>query len=212
MTHSPFELRLFGCPLGTRIGPGYSGEAFMNRIAISALFLACLGATAVAAQPKTVKPRAESKEAKVARAISAAPTNIAKAAKVVDLDDKGNEIVLREGTNGFTCFPGHPGVVGDAAYCANEAALQWERDFAAHKPKPTNTAPGIEYMLLGGTDWSGSDPNATSGTPIKEPPHWMIMWPVDPKTTGLSVDPKQIGTWIMWAGTPYSHLMINQHP
>jgi hypothetical protein len=40
----------------------------------------------------------------------------------------------------------------------------------------------------------------------------MIMWPVDPKTTGLSVEPKQTGTWIMWAGTPYSHLVINQHP
>lgn len=184
----------------------------MNRIAISVLFLACLGATAVVAQRKTVKPRAESRETKIARAISAAPVNLAKAAKVVDLEDKGNEIVLREGTNGFTCFPGHPGVIGEQAYCANEAALEWERDFAAHKPKPTNTAPGIEYMLLGGTDWSGSDPNATSGTPIKEPPHWMIMWPVDPKTTGLSVEPKQTGTWIMWAGTPYSHLMINQHP
>lgn len=184
----------------------------MNRMVISALFLVWIGATAVMAQRKTVKPTAESKEAKVARAISAAPANIAKAAKVVDLDDKRNEIVLREGTNGFTCFPGHPGKVGETAYCANEAALQWERDFAAHKPKPMNTEPGIEYMLLGGTDWSGSDPNATSGTPIKEPPHWMILWPVDPKTTGLSVEPKQTGTWIMWAGTPYSHLMINQHP
>ena len=66
--------------------------------------------------------------------------------------------------------------------------------------------------LLGGTDWSGSDPNATSGTPIKEPPHWMIIWPVDPKTTGLSLEPKQTGTWIMWAGTPCSHLVINHHP
>ena len=103
-------------------------------------------------------------------------------------------------------------MVGGQPYCADEAAVQWERDFAAHKPKPTNPAPGIEYMLLGGTDWSGSNPNATSGTPIKEPPHWMIMWPFDPTTTGLSVEAKQTGTWIMWAGTPYAHLMINQHP
>jgi hypothetical protein len=60
--------------------------------------------------------------------------------------------VLREGTNGFTRNLGHPAVVGGQAYCANEAAMQWERDFAAHKPKPTNTEPGIEYMLLGRTD------------------------------------------------------------
>jgi hypothetical protein len=184
----------------------------VNRIAITALFFACLLATAVVAQTKSVKPREESKATKVARAISAAPANIAKAAKVVDFDDKGNEITLREGTNGFTCYPGHPGEVGAQPYCANAAAVQWERDLAAHKPKPTNTEPGIEYMLQGGTDWSGSDPSATSGTPIKEPPHWMIMWPFDPKSTGLSVEPKQTGTWIMWAGTPYAHLMINQRP
>lgn len=184
----------------------------MNRIAVAALFLACQPAIAVVAQTKTANPRVEPKAAKVARAVSAAPTNIAKAAKVVDFDDKRNEIVLRDGTNGFTCYPGHPGMVGGQPYCADEAAVQWERDFAAHKPKPANAKPGIEYMLRGGTDWSGSDPNATSGTPIKEPPHWMIMWPFDPKTTGLSVEPKQTGTWIMWAGTPYAHLMINQHP
>lgn len=184
----------------------------MNRIAISCSFFACIGVTAVVAQQKTVKPRTESSELRVARAISAAPSHIAKAAKVVDMNEKGNEIVLREGTNGFTCYPGHPGEVAGQPFCANEAALQWERDLAAHKPKPTNAEPGIEYMLQGGTDWSASDPNATSGKPIKEPPHWMIMWPVDPKTTGLSLEPKQSGTWIMWAGTPYSHLMINQHP
>jgi hypothetical protein len=184
----------------------------MNRIAISCLFLACIGVAAGVAQQKTAKPRAESKELKVARAISAAPSNIAKAAKVVDMDDMGNETVLREGTNGYTCYPGHPGAVAGQPFCANEAAVQWEHDLAAHKPKPTNAEPGIEYMLQGGTDWSASDPSATSGTPIKEPPHWMIMWPVDPKTTGLSVAPKLTGTWIMWAGTPYSHLMINQHP
>jgi hypothetical protein len=184
----------------------------MNRIAVSALILTSLAQTAVVAQQKTMKATAESKETKISRAISAGPANIAKAAKVVDVDEKGNEMVLRDGANGFTCYPGHPGVVGGQAYCANEAAVQWERDFAAHKPKPTNAEPGIEYMLLGGTDWSATDPNASSGTPIHEPSHWMIMWPVDPKVTGLSVEAKQTGTWIMWAGTPYSHLMINQHP
>ena len=182
----------------------------MNRSVVLTTLLACL---AVAnAQTKKMESKTESKTTKISRAVSAAPASSAKAAKVVDMDDKGNEIVLREGTNGFTCYPGHPGVVGGQPYCANEAAVQWEADFAAHKPKPTNSEPGIEYMLQGGTDWSGSDPNASSGTPIKEPPHWMIMWPVDPKTTGLSAEAKQTGTWIMWAGTPWAHLMINQRP
>jgi len=149
---------------------------------------------------------------KIRRALAAAPPDVARAAKVVDVDDKGNMIVLREGTNGFTCFPGTPGVVGDVAICADGAAMQWMNDLMAHKPKPTNTAPGICYMLTGGTDWSATEPFATSGTPIKEPPHWMIMWPFDPKTTGLPATPKQTGTWIMYAGTPWAHLMINQRP
>lgn len=184
----------------------------MNRMVIAGLLVVCVTSMAVTAQEDAAKPKAETKEVKIARALSAAPAEIGKDAKVVDRDDDGAETVLREGTNGFTCFPGHPGEVGDVTYCANAAALRWESDFMALKPKPTNTEPGIEYMLLGGTDWSATDPTATSGTPIKEPPHWMILWPFDPKTTGLSTEPKQTGTWIMWAGTPWSHLMINQHP
>jgi len=38
------------------------------------------------------------------------------------------------------------------------------------------------------------------------------MWPFEPKTTGLPATPSQTGTWIMWAHTPYAHLMINQNP
>jgi hypothetical protein len=154
----------------------------------------------------------ETMQAKIKRALSAAPPNVAKAAKVVDMDGQGKITVLREGTNGFTCFPGHPGVVGDVAMCADAPSMQWVSDLMSHKSKPTNTEPGVIYMLAGGTDWSATDPSATSGTPIKEPPHWMIMWPFDPATTGLPTTPKQTGTWIMYAGTPWAHLMINQHP
>lgn len=154
----------------------------------------------------------ESKQTRIQRALSAAPPNVAKAAKVMDMDEHGKMTVLREGSNGFTCFPGNPGVVGDVAMCADAAAMQWVSDSMAHKPKPTNTQPGIIYMLAGGTDWSATDPSATSGTPIKEPPHWMIMWPFDSASTGLPTTPKQTGTWIMYAGTPWAHLMINQRP
>lgn len=164
---------------------------------------------AVAQQPAS---KANSNQTKISRALAAGPANVTKDAKVVDIDKNGKETVLREGRGEFTCFPGHPEIVGDNPECINRAALQWEKDFAEHKPRPTNEKPGVEYMFLGGTDWSGSDPMANSGTPIKEPPHWMIMAPFDPQTTGLPTEPKQTGTWIMWAGTPWAHLMINQRP
>lgn len=183
-------------------------KKFVRLLAI----VGCLAPVALKGQDKPTQPKPESREVKVARALSAAPPDVAKAAKVVDRDTSGKETTLREGSNGFTCFPGHPGVVGDPPLCANAPAVQWEKDMADGRPKPTNTEPGIEYMLAGGTDWSGSDPHATSGTPIKEPPHWMIMWPFDPATTGLPTTPKHTGTWIMYAGTPWAHLMVNQHP
>ncbi len=113
---------------------------------------------------------AETKDAKIQRALSAAPANIAAGAKVVDMDEKGRMTVLRDGDNGFTCVAGHPEVVGDSPACLDAAALQWLLDWMAHKPKPTNTRPGILYQLAGGTDWSASDPWGTSGTPRKWPP------------------------------------------
>ena len=85
-------------------------------------------------------------------------------------------------------------------------------DLIAHKPKPTNTRPGILYMLAGGMSQSATDPWATNGTPVKEPPHWSLIWPFDPKEAGLSDKPKDTGTWVMYAGTPYAHLMTNQKP
>jgi hypothetical protein len=184
----------------------------MRRRSISSFLITCLMAGAAAGQYKESKPKTETKESKIARALSAAPANIAKGAKVVEQDENGKETTLREGSNGFTCFPGHPGVVGAPPFCANAPALQWEADMAQHKPKPTNTEPGIEYMLAGGSDWSATDPNATSGAPVQEPPHWMILWPFDAGTTGLPTTAKQTGSWIMYAGTPWAHLMINQRP
>jgi hypothetical protein len=67
-------------------------------------------------------------------------------------------------------------------------------------------------MLAGGSDWSATDPWATSGTPKKWPPGWIIVWPFDPKATGLPGKPKNTGVWIILAGTPYAHLMINGEP
>lgn len=184
----------------------------MDRTTISGLLVVGFMMVVFTAQRKPGKLKAETKEAKIARAMSAGPTNIAKDAKVIDRDENGNETVLREGENAFTCFPGHPWVVDDVAYCANADALQWEKDWRGHKPRPTNTQPGVEYMLAGGTYRSATDPYATSGTPFTEAPHWIILWPFDSATTGLPTQPKQTGTWIMWEGTPYSHLMINQRP
>jgi hypothetical protein len=154
----------------------------------------------------------DSTQIKIARAMSAGPADVAKTARIVDTDAQGKTVVLREGNNGFTCMPGNLEVVGEPPMCVDAAAMQWYDDAEAHKPKPTNTIPGITCMLAGATQRSDSDPHDTTSMPIEIGPHWMIMWPFDPKTTGLPTSHKPTGAYIMWAGSPYAHLHIMGRP
>ena len=167
-----------------------------------------------AGTPTQISPThaGDTTQAKIARAMSAGPDDIAKSARIVDTDAEGKTVVLREGNNGFTCMPGNPKVVGQPPMCVDAASLQWFADAKAHKPKPTNTVPGVTYMLAGATQRSDSDPNDTTSTPIEVGPHWMIMWPFDPKTTGLPTTHKPTGAYIMWADSPYAHLHVMGRP
>jgi hypothetical protein len=145
--------------------------------------------------------------------LSAAPPDVAREAKVAEVDSQGRIVkILWEGSNGFTCMPGDPKQVGRPAICADKASMQWSSDFLQHKSKPTNTAPGIIYMLAGATQRSDSDPHDTTSPPIEVGPHWMIMWPFDPKATGLPTSHKPAGAYIMWAGSPYAHLHVMGSP
>jgi len=154
----------------------------------------------------------ESTQTKIARALSAGPPDVAKAATVAEMDSQGKMTILRAGTNGFTCMPGNLKVIGQPPMCVDAASMQWYADAKAHKPRPTNTVPGITYMLAGATQRSDSDPNDMTSMPIEIGPHWMIMWPFDPKTTGLPTTHKATGAYIMFAGSPYAHLHIMGRP
>lgn len=151
----------------------------------------------------------------IAQALGAAPAQIAKNAAVMApaLDGKMKE--LRAGSNGFTCLPDDPQSPGQDPMCFDVNGMKWAQALMSHAPKPPNTAPGIGYMLRGGSDISANDPYAKADKNTKfiaSPPHFMVMWPFDAKTTGLPTTPKKTGSWIMWAGTPYAHLMVNQVP
>src|ERR1700689_1247890 len=67
-------------------------------------------------------------------------------------------------------------------------------------------------MLAGAAQRTVADPSDKTSPPITTGPHWMILWPFDPKTTGLSVTRKDTGAYIMLAGTPYAHLHIMGQP
>ena len=176
----------------------------MLRTGVSLALILALSASAALAAT-------ESGASKIARALSAGPASVSAGATVLWMDDSGKITTLRKGANGWTCAVGTKGEVGTDPFCADAPGMQWVMDWAAHKSKPSNTKPGIVYMLAGGRDWSATDPWATKGTPVVEPAHWMLMWPYG-KSSGLPTGVKATGTWIMWSGTPYAHLMINQKP
>ncbi len=188
-----------------------------TKIAVCMFTLGILLATAdltTTAQAQGMPPMKQqlSTQQKIALALSAGPSNIAQNATVAEPDGHGGLKVLRQGANDFTCMPGDPGGVGMPAMCMDKVAMQWNKDFEEHKPKPTTTVPGIEYMLAGATQRSDSDPNDKTSPPIQIGAHWMILWPFDPKTSGLPTTHKATGAYIMWAGSPYAHVHVMGTP
>ena len=149
---------------------------------------------------------------KIARALSAGPASITQHATVAEPDGHGGYRILRPGTNDFTCMPGDSKGMGMPPMCADKVAMQWNKDFDEHKPKPTTTGPGIEYMLAGATQRSDSDPFDKTSPAINIGAHWMILWPFDPKTSGLPTKHKATGAYIMWAGSPYAHVHVMGRP
>jgi hypothetical protein len=146
-------------------------------------------------------------------ATAAGPRSISDNATVMAADASGKMVPMRAGTNGWTCIPDEPSTPGVDPMCIDKQGMEWVQSLIAKKPKPTNTGPGLIYMLQGGSDLSATDPFATKTDHyISSPAHFMVMWPYDAKTSGFSTTPKKTGSWIMWAGTPYAHLMVNQTP
>lgn len=147
-----------------------------------------------------------------ASAESAAPPAIAHAASIVTVDSKGVMTTLRKGTNGWTCMPDAPDTPGPDPMCFDENAGKWVAAWVAHKPPPANVV-GLMYMLEGGTDASNTDPYAKQPTAennwVKTGPHIMIVGSKEILTGHpASAKPDTSGPYVMWAGTPYAHLMV----
>jgi len=148
----------------------------------------------------------------IASAESAAPAAVAKAATIMTMAADGTMTTLRKGTNGFTCMPDAPDTPGPDPMCFDANASEFVMAWVGHKPPPTDKA-GIMYMLAGGTDPSNTDPYATKPTEgsdwVHTGPHMMLVG----STASLAgypsgPNPDTKAPYVMWAGTPYAHLMI----
>jgi len=81
------------------------------------------------------------------------------------------------------------------------------------KKQPPPQKVGFMYMLEGGTDASNTDPYAAAPNAgnhwVKTGPHVMVVGAPDMlKSYPASPDPDTSQPYVMWAGTPYAHLMI----
>src|SRR5215212_804083 len=87
-------------------------------------------------------------QAKIEDAMRAAPSAISDNATILDyeMDDAGNFVVLRDGSNGWTCFPDTPGTPSDDPQCLDQTWMEWTEAYMANKA-PTTTVPGLAYML-----------------------------------------------------------------
>ena len=153
------------------------------------------------------------KAQKITNAMAAAPTTVSAKATILDWPAKEGAPpeTLRAGTNGWTCFPDMPETHGNDPMCIDEPWMKWVEAYLAHKT-PEIARVGIGYMTAPGGAWgSNTDPYAMKETADNHlghhTPHVMILTPDLKSLTGLSTDPNNGGPYVMWAGTPYAHIM-----
>ena len=192
--------------------PLASGNIVKNRtlkLAIAALFLVAVGlqTSAVIAQDDG------DVEAKIANAVSAGPLGITQDATILDwaFDDSGKFVVLRPGTNGWFCLPDDPATRLNNPMCNDQVWMDFIYALVAGEA-PTVTKPGFSYMYQGDDGASNTDPAATEPAPgedwLASGPHIMILLPASVDLSGLTTVPDTADPWVMWAGTPYAHIMM----
>lgn len=149
----------------------------------------------------------------VASAMKAAPAAVAKGATVIAAEADGKIRTVRKGSNNFTCMGDNPATPGPDPMCGDANAMAFINAWLGHTP-PAADKVGFMYMLEGGTDASNTDPYAAEPTAgnhwVKTGPHVMVVGAGAMFLAGYPAtpDPDTTQPYVMWAGTPYAHLMI----
>ena len=156
---------------------------------------------------------ARAQDAKIESAEKAGPPSLSENATILDW---GGE-VIREGTNGWACLPDRGNTEGEDPWCVNGPWLNFLQAYVT-KRDPTYDKVGIAYMMVDDAPVSNTDPYATEKTDDEDwienvGPHLMILIPDRDSYDNIPTDPYNGGPWIMWADTPYAHIMIPlEHP
>lgn len=178
-----------------------------NGIWIPAIVLAltCLGGYS-GAQTKSAPANTG---ARIANAESAGPQAIAKNATILDWPAKmGDEpVVLRKGSNGWTCFTDWPVTPANDPMCLDDVWMEWMQAGMQKRPAKIDRV-GLAYMLQGGEAFDQRDPSRPSSPPGKKPyfvgPHVMVISPNPKELTGISHD--------VYNGGPFVEALERDHP
>lgn len=148
----------------------------------------------------------------ITNAESAAPPAVGAGASIYTFNADGTLRTVREGKNGFWCLPNDPNTPGNDPMCGDANSMEWAMAWMGKKDPPKGKV-GLIYMLSGGSDASNTDPFATAPTEsnnwVTTGRHVMIMNATDLMAgypTSAQPDTKQ--PYVMWANTPYAHLMV----
>src|SRR5713101_9388887 len=130
-------------------------------IAVFAVAVSLIAIAILAAAQK----KAEMSDAQyITKALSAAPSAVAKDAGVVRMDKDGKMNTLRESKNGFTCM-----IAGGNKMCADANSMGFFDAWMKHQAPPDKL--GLTYMLAGDDGASNTDPSATAKTADN---HWVV--------------------------------------
>ncbi len=160
-----------------------------------------------------VRSTAINSSAKIESAMSPAPIAIAKDATILDYPAEAGQpfVELRQGTNGWTCYPDRPDSPGNDPQCLDETWQRWLKALM-NGSLPYVTAVGLAYKLQGGSDASSTTPYMLEPRQGEEwvvtLPQVMLLVPGGLDTTRFSAEPGSDQPYIMWAGTAFEYLAI----
>jgi hypothetical protein len=155
---------------------------------------------------------AQSNGAKIASAMAAAPASIAKDAAVKDWPDStGKMATIREGSNGWVCYPSRPETKyrKNDAMCLDAAWQEWMAAYA-EKRAPKVSHVGYAYMLAA-DEWGSNTGDNKGLTPDNQwhhmGPHVMVLYPDASMLAGIPARPSMSGPYVMMSGSPFVHVM-----
>jgi hypothetical protein len=193
------------------------------RVAPALLLAAFVGAACTSPPPAEPAPAAEpaapqgpvtppsTDEERIKSALQAAPEAVSGQATVAAMEADGAMRTLRPGTNGWTCLPDMPHSPGADPMCLDKNGMDWAHAWMS-KQEPPKGKMGFGYMLVGGSDASNADPFATEPGPggqwVDTGPHVMVLNIGDAFDGYPTTATNTKAPYVMFAGTPYAHLMI----